>query len=259
MARYFLKLSYKGGAYNGWQVQENTPNTVQQVLEDKMTMLLKEKIALTGCGRTDTGVHAKNYYAHFDAQMPELLSNKQQWLYKLNTVLPADIAVNDLLAVVPTAHARFDAIERQYFYYISREKNPFRSAYTWYVYGALDFELMNKAAAMLLEYQDFTSFSKLNTQNKTNNCTITKAQWQQTDEQEWRFNIRANRFLRGMVRAIAGTLVLVGKNKISLQDFRNIIEAKNRALAGGNAPAHPLFLSGIRYPNSIFLDQHENK
>lgn len=259
MARYFLKLSYKGGAFNGWQVQENTPNTVQQVLEEKMAMLLKEKMALTGCGRTDTGVNAKNYYAHFDAQLPDLLSNKQQWIYKLNTVLPPDIAVHDIIPVIPTAHARFDATERQYYYYLSRQKNPFRSAYTWYVYGELDFELMNKAAQVLLEYQDFTSFSKLNTQNKTNNCSITKAIWQQTGEEEWRFTIRANRFLRGMVRAIAGTLVLVGKNKISLQDFRQIIESKNRALAGGNAPAHPLFLSGIRYPNTIFLDSSENK
>ncbi len=254
MPRYFLKLSYNGAAYNGWQVQENTPNTIQQVLEEKMAMLLKEKIALTGCGRTDTGVHAKNYFAHFDAQMPDLLSNKPQWIYKFNTVLPADIAIQDLIPVLPTAHARFDATERQYYYYISRQKNPFRNAYTWYVYGELDFELMNKAAQVLLEYQDFTSFSKLNTQNKTNNCTITKAIWQQTEEQEWRFTIRANRFLRGMVRAIAGTLVMVGKNKISLQEFRSIIESKNRALAGGNAPAHPLFLSGIRYPKTIFLD-----
>jgi tRNA pseudouridine38-40 synthase len=256
MPRYFLKLSYNGTAYNGWQVQENTPNTVQQVLEEKMSMLLKENVALTGCGRTDTGVHAKDYYAHFDVRLPNLLGNKQQWIYKFNTVLPADIVVQDIIPVVPTAHARFDATERQYYYYISRRKNPFRNTYTWYVYGELDFDLMNKAALMLLEHQDFTSFSKLNTQNKTNNCTITKAIWQQTEEQEWRFTIRANRFLRGMVRAIAGTLVLVGKNKISLQDFRSIIESKNRSLAGGNAPAHPLFLSGIRYPKTIFLDNN---
>jgi tRNA pseudouridine38-40 synthase len=252
MARYFLKLAYNGSAYNGWQVQENTANTVQQVLEEKMAMLLKEKIALTGCGRTDTGVHANNYFAH----LPDLLTNKHQWIYKFNTVLPIDIAVQDILPVVPAAHARFDATERQYYYYISRQKNPFRNAYTWYVYGELDFELMNKAAQIVLEYQDFTSFSKLNTQNKTNNCHITKAIWQQTEEQEWRFTIRANRFLRGMVRAIVGTLVLVGKNKISLQEFRRIIESKNRALAGGNAPAHPLFLSGIRYPKTIFLDSN---
>lgn len=254
MARYFLKLSYNGSAYNGWQVQENTPNTVQQILEEKLAMLFKEKISLTGCGRTDTGVHARNYFAHFDSGLGDLLSNKAQWMYKLNTVLPVDIAIQDILPVIASAHARFDATERQYYYFISRQKNPFRSAYTWYVYGALDFELMNKAAELLMEYNDFTSFSKLNTQNKTNLCKITKAIWQQTEEQEWRFTIRANRFLRGMVRAIAGTLVLVGKNKLSLQDFRNIIEAKDRALAGGNAPAHPLFLSGIRYPQSLFLE-----
>jgi len=256
MARYFLKLSYNGSAFNGWQVQENTPNTVQQVLEEKMAMLLKEKINLTGCGRTDTGVHARNYFAHFDAHTSDLLINKQHWIYKFNTVLPATISVQDIVSVIPAAHARFDATERQYYYYISRQKNPFRNAYTWYVHGELDFELMNKAAQILLEYQDFTSFSKLNTQNKTNICKITKAIWQQTEEQEWRFTIRANRFLRGMVRAIAGTLVMVGKNKISLQEFRNIIESKNRALAGGNAPAHPLFLSGIRYPKTIFIDSN---
>lgn len=253
MSRYFLKLSYDGSAYNGWQVQENSLNTIQQVLQDKMSMLLKEQIQLTGCGRTDTGVHAKNFIAHFDSGISELHSQKTHWIYKFNTVLPPDIAIHDLIPVIPNAHARFDATERQYQYFISRAKNPFRNGYTWNVQGELDFELMNKAATMLLDYKDFTSFSKLGTQNKNNLCQLNKALWQQCAEEEWRFTVRANRFLRGMVRALVGTLVLVGRNKISLQEFRNIVEARSRAHAGNNAPAQALFLNGIRYPVSIYL------
>lgn len=253
MPRYFLQLSYNGSAYNGWQVQENSVNTVQQVLQDKLSMLLKEPVLLTGCGRTDTGVHARNYIAHFDSGAITLPAQKEQWIYKFNTVLPGDIAIHDILPVVPNAHARYDATERQYHYFISRKKDPFRSAYTWNVHGELDFDLMNKAAAILPEYQDFTSFSKLGTQNRNNLCTITKALWQQSAEHEWRFTIRANRFLRGMVRAIVGTLVMVGRNKMGVQEFREIIEAKSRSRAGNNAPAHALFLNGIRYPQNLYL------
>jgi tRNA pseudouridine38-40 synthase len=254
MARYFLKLSYNGTAYNGWQIQENTPNTIQQVLQDKMSLLLKENIELVGCGRTDTGVHAKNYIAHFDCQSKNLIANKEHWIYKFNTLLPSDIAVHNIYQVDDKTHARFDALSRTYYYFIRRNKNPFTDRYSYYVFGDLDFELMNKAAAILLEYTDFTSFSKLNSQTKTNNCKITKAVWQKSGEQEWRFTIRADRFLRGMVRAIVGTLLMVGKNKLSLHDFRNIIEAKNRAKAGNNAPAHALFLTGIEYPKDCYSE-----
>lgn len=254
MARYFLTLSYNGRNFNGWQVQDNTPNTVEQVLEEKLGMLLKEPVDIIGCGRTDTGVHARNYVAHFDTNTPDIISNKSHWIYKINTVLPADIAVSDIQAVQPTAHARFDALSRTYFYFVSRKKDPFRDPFTWYVYGDLDFEQMNKAAERLLGQHDFTSFSKLHTQTKTNNCTVTKAIWQKTGTNEWRFTITADRFLRGMVRAIVGTLVMVGKSKLSVADFEKIILALDRKAAGNNAPANALFLTGIAYPTNLFID-----
>jgi tRNA pseudouridine38-40 synthase len=254
MARYFLTLSYNGINFNGWQIQDNTPNTVQQVLQEKLSMLLKENIELTGCGRTDTGVNAKNYIAHFDSHCADLIENKKHWIYKFNTVLPQTVAIHNIQKVKDAAHARFDATQRIYYYYLSRGKDPFKEAFCWYVYGDLDFELMNKAAATLLEYEDFTSFSKLNTQNKTNICKITKAVWHQSGVNEWRFTISADRFLRGMVRAIVGTLVMVGRNKITVNDFRKVIEAKDRKVAGNNAPANALFLVNIKYPKEIFIE-----
>lgn len=254
MARYFLTLSYNGTNFNGWQIQDNTANTVQQVLEEKVSMILKEKIEFSGCGRTDTGVNAKNYIAHFESNCKDLTANKEHWIYKFNTVLPIEIAVQDIRAVLPEAHARYSARSRTYYYFIHQKKNPFVDNFSLYVYGDLDLELMNKAAAMLLEHTDFTSFSKLHTQNKTNNCVITKAIWQKTGDGQWRFTISADRFLRGMVRAIVGTLLLVGKNKISLSDFKKIIEAKDRNAAGANVAPNALFLVGIHYPKEIFID-----
>jgi tRNA pseudouridine38-40 synthase len=254
MARYFLTLSYNGREYNGWQVQDNTPNTVEQVLEEKLSMLLKEDIDLIGCGRTDAGVHARNYVAHFDTNTADLISNKAHWIYKFNTVLPAGIAVSDIRKVRESAHARFDATARMYYYFISRKKDPFRDEYTWYVYGDIDFEIMNKAAEQLLGKHDFTSFSKLHTQTKTNICTISKAVWQKYGEEEWRFTITADRFLRGMVRAIVGTLVMVGKSKMTINDFSNIIKAMDRQKAGNNAPANALFLTGIHYPETVYSE-----
>jgi tRNA pseudouridine38-40 synthase len=182
------------------------------------------------------------------------MNNKNHWIYKLNNVLPAAIGIQNIEAVKPNAHARFDATERVYYYYLSRQKNPFRDNFTYYVYGELNFELMNKAAEILKEYSDFTSFSKLHTGNKTNICKINEAVWLQSGIYEWRFSIRANRFLRGMVRAIVGTLILVGRKKITLNEFKKIIEAKNRKYAGSNAPANALFLAGIRYPKNIYLE-----
>lgn len=255
MARYFLILSYNGREYNGWQIQDNTPNTVEQVLEDKLSMLLKEDIDLIGCGRTDAGVHARNYVAHFDTQTADLISNKAHWIYKFNTVLPAGISVDDIRLVRDSAHARFDAVSRTYYYFVSKKKSPFRDAYTWYVYGDIDFEVMNKAAQILLGQHDFTSFSKLHTQTKTNVCTITKAVWHKSGEEEWRFTISADRFLRGMVRAIVGTLVMVGKNKLTISDFEKVIQSLDRQKAGNNAPANALFLTGIQYPNSVYSEQ----
>lgn len=254
MPRFFLTLSYNGTVFNGWQSQENTPNTVQQVLNEKMSMILQETIELLGCGRTDTGVSAKNFVAHFNSGCPDLVSNKKHWIYKFNTVLPAEISVQDIHAVNEEAHARFDATQRMYYYHIHQQKDPFINNFSWYVYGDLDFELMNKAAALLLEYEDFTSFSKLHSQTKTNHCKITKAVWHKSNLHEWRFTISADRFLRGMVRAIVGTLIQVGRNKLSVGDFRKIIEAKDRKMAGNNAPAHALFLVGIHYPKRIYSE-----
>ncbi|MDI1353665.1 MAG: tRNA pseudouridine(38-40) synthase TruA [bacterium] len=254
MARFFLTLSYNGADFNGWQIQDNTPNTVEQVLEEKMSMLLKEKIDLIGCGRTDAGVNAKNFVAHFDSHCPDLISKQSHWVYKINTLLPATIAVHSIRRVNDGAHARFDASERVYYYYLSFKKDPFRDRFTTYVYGDLDFELMNKAAAILLKHEDFTSFSKVNSQSKTNFCRVTKALWQKSGDGEWRFTICADRFLRGMVRAIVGTLMMVGKNKMSLDDFNKIILAKDRRLAGTNVSPKALFLSGIRYPKEVFVE-----
>jgi tRNA pseudouridine38-40 synthase len=254
MARYFLKLSYNGSGFNGWQIQENTTNTVQQILQDKMSLLLKENIELVGCGRTDTGVHAKNYTAHFESAVPDLLSNRHHWVYKFNTLLPPEISIQTFYRVNDKAHARFDALSRTYFYFLHQQKNPFIERFSYYVYGDIDFDLMNKAAQVLLEYRDFTSFSKLNTQTKTNNCKISKALWQKIGDNEWRFTIRADRFLRGMVRAIVGTLLMVGRSKITIEEFRNIIEAKDRAKAGNNVPANALFLTGIEYPKDLICE-----
>jgi tRNA pseudouridine38-40 synthase len=254
MARYFLKLSYNGTHFNGWQAQNNTPNTVQQVIQEKMSLLLKEEIELTGCGRTDTGVHAKNYVAHFDCDCKDLISNKAHWIYKFNTILPPEISIQNITEVDEEAHARFDALSRTYYYFVHLNKNPFIENFSYYVYGDVDFELMNKAAQILLEHQDFTSFSKLHTQTKTNNCKITKAVWQKIGEGEWRFTIRADRFLRGMVRAVVGTLLMVGRNKINLDEFKKIIEAKDRSKAGNNAPANALFLTAIEYRKDCYGD-----
>jgi tRNA pseudouridine38-40 synthase len=254
MARFFLTLSYNGAQFNGWQIQENTPHTLQQVIAEKLSVVLQEKIEVVGCGRTDTGVNAKNFVAHFDSHNTELIDNKKHWMYKFNIVLPPTISVSNIQKVTDKAHARHDAQLRNYYYFLNIKKNPFVENFSWYVYGEMDFELMNKAAQILLEYKDFTSFSKLGSQQKTNICKIEKALWQKVGDGEWRFTISADRFLRGMVRAIVGTLVLVGKNKLSLREFKNIIEAKNRNIAGQNAPANALFLCGIKYPKEIFIE-----
>lgn len=254
MVRYFLKLSYNGSIFNGWQAQDNTPNTVQQVIQEKMSLLLKEDIELVGCGRTDAGVHAKNYIAHFDCNYPEFIANKAHWIYKFNTILPPEISIIDIYEVDEKAHARFDATSRTYYYFLHQHKNPFIERFSYYAYGDIDFELMNKAALTLLGNQDFTSFSKLHAQTKTNNCNITKVLWQKIGDGEWRFTITANRFLRGMVRAIVGTLLLVGKNKTTIDAFKKIIEAKDRSKAGNNVPAHALFLIGIAYPKDQYSE-----
>ncbi len=248
MQRYFIQLSYLGTRYHGWQVQPNG-NSIQEVLEKSLSVVLRENIAVTGAGRTDAGVHASFYVAHFDS-----LSNTADtadFVYCMNKFLPDDIAIQTIRKVDPEFHARFSAQLRTYLYVISRVKNPFNTWLAYYFPAHLDLEKMNFAAGILHEYEDFTSFSRLHTDVKTNLCHISVARWEERSG-ELVFTITADRFLRNMVRAIVGTLIDVGRGKISAEDFRKIIEKKDRQAAGASAPAHGLFLAGISYPDEFF-------
>jgi len=239
--RYRLELSYSGKDFHGWQRQPNA-ETVQQTIEDAFLIIYKDKFEIVGCGRTDTGVHARNYTAHFNSEnlYDELTVNK------LNSYLPDSIAIRSITKVNDSFHARFDAKSRTYEYYITTEKNPFLTEYAWYIPQKLDIDLMNEAAKVLLEFKDFTSFSKLHTDVKTNNCDIHEVGFIMEDN-VITFKITADRFLRNMVRAIVGTLILIGKNKINKQDFIEIINAKDRGRAGQSAPAQGLSLININY------------
>lgn len=243
MKRYFLHLAYNGTKYHGWQIQPDAIS-VQEELEKCLSLKLGEKIGVTGCGRTDTGVHARNFYAHFDTE--KSISNCNDFVYRLNIFLPDDIVVYKCWEVDADFHARFDAKSRTYHYYITRTKNPFHTNDAFYYYGKLDIELMQEAANILFDYTDFTSFSKLHTQVKTNNCKIMEARFYEDDELLV-FEIKADRFLRNMVRAVVGTLLEVGKGKLTLQQFRDVIENKNRCSAGTSMPAHALFLEDVEY------------
>jgi tRNA pseudouridine38-40 synthase len=247
--RYFIKLSFKGSQYHGWQAQPNA-RTIQQVLNEDFSLLLGEKIQVTGCGRTDTGVHARVFYAHFDGRAKEITD--QGFLFKINNKLPPDIAIHQIRQVRADAHARFDALSRTYEYHIQRKKGVFSSEYAHYVYGILDTEAMQAASDILKDYTDFTSFSKVDTDTKTNDCDIQAASWD-ISEDTLVFTIKANRFLRNMVRAIVGTLLDVGFMRIEVDGFRQIIESRNRSEAGTSAPARGLFLTDVQYPPGIFI------
>ncbi|MFP4024236.1 MAG: tRNA pseudouridine(38-40) synthase TruA [Thiohalospira sp.] len=247
--RYFVQLSYKGTNYHGWQIQPNALS-VQEVLTKAFSTILREEIEIIGAGRTDSGVHASFFVAHFDSSKKEL-DKDLKLVFKLNSFLPKDIALFKIVKVNNEAHARFNATERTYRYYIHQQKNVFINSTSWYLSVELDVELMNKAARFLLNYDDFTSFSKLNTDVKTNICKVTEARWTK-DDYRLIFTIKADRFLRNMVRAIVGTLVDVGKGNLTLEQFKKIIENKNRDDAGVSVPAHGLFLEDIRYPHSVF-------
>lgn len=254
MQRYFIYLAYDGARYHGWQIQPNG-SSVQETLQDALSVVLRRPTAVTGAGRTDTGVHARVMIAHFDYEYED--DDRRMidgdWLTdKLNRLLPPDISVSRVVPVAQDAHARFDATSRTYHYYVHVGKSPFLRAYSCRLYKALDFERMNEAARTLFDYTDFTSFSKVNTDTKTNNCKIMKAEWVQVGENEWRFEIRADRFLRNMVRAIVGTLVEVGRGKLTVQGFRDVIEGKNRCGAGESMPGHALFLVDVTYPDTCF-------
>lgn len=244
MRRYFLKMAYNGSAYHGWQIQPNALS-VQAVMEKALSVILRETIAVTGCGRTDAGVHASTFYAHFET---ETSFDTIQLGRRLNAFLPCDIVVYDCFLVDDKLHARFSAEYRTYHYYITLQKNPFLSSSSYHVFKNVDFEKMNQAAKVLLEYADFSAFSKSHTQTLTNNCKISSAAWNPCREEGlWRFEITADRFLRNMVRAIVGTLLEVGYGKLSIEDFCHIIESKDRKEAGLSVPAHALFLCDVGY------------
>lgn len=241
--RYFITFSYDGTAYHGWQIQPHSV-TVQEELQKALSTLMRKPMEVVGAGRTDTGVHARKMIAHFDHD--EVL-DCPQLVYKLNKLLPRDIAVQHVEPVADDMHARFSAKSRTYHYYVHLDKNPFLRSYSWQVYGNPDFELMNRAARVLMEYKDFTSFSKVNTDTKTNDCTITEARWDWVGEDQWRFTVTANRFLRNMVRAIVGTLMEVGRGRMTIEQLRSVIEAKDRCRAGDSVPGNALFLVEVLY------------
>ncbi len=248
--RYFIYLAYDGTAYHGWQRQPNGLS-VQERIEEALSLLLRRETAITGAGRTDAGVHARLMVAHAD--LPTLLPTPEEWEHRLNRLLPSDIVIYRICPVRADAHSRFDALSRTYHYYIACRKDPFQGRYRWVMDGKrLDIDRMNEAASHLLRYTDFTSFSKLHTAVKTNNCRITRAGWSLTGN-DLVFEITADRFLRNMVRAIVGTLVDVGRGKLSVADFCAIIEARDRCKAGTSAPGNALFLTDITYPEELFL------
>ena len=256
MGRYFIHLAYNGANYNGWQTQPGLP-TVQQTLETALSTLLRQPIAVVGCGRTDTGVHASDFYAHFVSE--ELVVGSEELVFKLNNILPPDIAIFDIFPVADNAHARYDATARTYQYHVSDRRLPFRQGQYCRIYFKPDIDKMNEAARVLMEYEDFTSFAKLHTQVKTNICHLTEARWdfvpvsscelgvRSEAEYEWVFTIRSNRFLRNMVRSVTGTLLDVGRGKLSIEGLREIIEKKDRCAAGVSMPACGLFLTKVEY------------
>ena len=249
MRRIKLTVAYDGCNYSGWQIQPNA-STIEQVLDNAINKVTGEKVHVIGASRTDAGVHAPLMVAHFDneEELDTLIVTD-----KLNRLLPPDISVFKVCRVKKDAHARFDATARTYKYYVTTTKYPFNRQYRCRVYGTLDFELMNRAAATLFDYSDFTSFSKLHTDVKTNLCRIMHAEWTQVDDTTWVFTIQADRFLRNMVRAIVGTLLEVGRGKLTVEGFRQIIEQQDRCKAGTSAPGNALFLVSVEYPRHLFL------
>jgi tRNA pseudouridine38-40 synthase len=241
--RYFITLSYDGTRFHGWQIQPNGIS-VQEELQWGLSLLLRHEISVTGAGRTDAGVHARMMVAHFDY---EGVVDGKQLTYKLNKLLPQDIAIQKVEQVEDDMHARFSAVSRTYHYYIHTAKSPFQRHYSCELHYPLNFELMNEAARMLLEYEDFGAFCKSHADVKTTLCHVTVAQWHQSSPTSWYFEISANRFLRNMVRAVVGTLIEVGRGRLSLDEFRRVIEGKRRTEAGESMPGNALFLERIEY------------
>jgi len=248
MKRFFMYLSYDGANYNGWQIQPNGI-TIQEKLEKALSTLLRAEISIVGAGRTDAGVHARKMVAHFDADIES--DALQPLADKMNAFLPSDIAIEKIVEVKPEAHARFDALSRQYRYYITTKKDPFKVDIYYRYNGELNLKSMNECAEILFEFEDFSSFSKSHTDVKTNNCKIIFAKWDKIGD-DYIFTIKADRFLRNMVRAIVGTLLEAGRGRLDQRGMGRIIRAKDRRVAGTSVPGHALFLEDIEYPASIF-------
>lgn len=247
--RYALEIAYRGTNYHGWQIQPNA-SSVQEEIEIRLSRLMgNTPVSIVGCGRTDTGVHASYYVLHFDAGK-EL--DVDQLVYKLNKMLPDDIAVFSAQQVSVDFHARFSAVSRTYHYFIHQKKDPFLLD-SHHLVPEVDFDAMNRTATILLGTQDFTSFSKLHTDVKTNRCTVSEAKWNQAAENTWYFEIKADRFLRNMVRAVVGTLLEVGYGNLNEKDLLQIIESKDRGEAKLSVPAKGLFLVDVQYPENLFL------
>lgn len=244
MSRYFIKLGYRGAPFHGWQMQPNAIS-VQEEVEKALTTVLRVPVSVVGAGRTDTGVNARVMYAHFDYD--GVLPEKGRLLVSLNRLVGRDIAIHDIIPVADDSHARFDATERTYKYFVAFEKTPFFYPLSWHCPHGLDIDKMNEAAKLLLETEDFTSFAKLHSDAKTNICKVTQAEWNMENEDIAVFTISADRFLRNMVRAVVGTLVDVGRGKMTLEEFREVINRKDRCAAGQSMPGEALFLWDIKY------------
>lgn len=241
--RYFIYLAYDGTNYHGWQIQPDA-NSVQEVLQKALSVLLRQEVEIVGAGRTDAGVHARQMVAHFEW---DGVLDCQQTAYRLGRMLPRDIAIFRMEQVNDDLHARFSANRRTYHYYLHTERDPFCRQYSCELHYDLDFELMNEAGRILCTYEDFCAFCKSHSDVKTTLCKVTEARWIQTDATHWYFRISANRFLRNMVRAVVGTMIDVGRGRVTLDDFRKIVEGKQRTQAGESMPAHALFLEEIAY------------
>jgi tRNA pseudouridine38-40 synthase len=249
MKRYFVKLAFRGTAFHGWQIQKNAI-TVQQLLNNAFSLLLRENIKLTGCGRTDAGVHAWQFFAHFESEKVLDEKEREQLVFKLNNYLPQDVVIHSVFPVEDHVNARFTATSRTYQYVLTRNKDPFMEGFSHYVYGPIHVEAMNQAALLLTGKHDFTSFSRVDTQTRTNLCTVSHAFWKERDNLLV-FTICADRFLRNMVRAVVGTLLDVGVGKMDAGDVEKILASKNRSNAGDSVPACGLFLIEVTYPFPI--------
>ncbi|MCO5235543.1 MAG: tRNA pseudouridine(38-40) synthase TruA [Chitinophagaceae bacterium] len=246
MHRYFIEVAYKGAGFAGFQIQDNAV-TIQSEIQRAMQIVFKREIPLTGSSRTDTGVNALQNYFHFDSEA--LMADR--YLYNLNAILPPDIVIKKMFPVPPGAHCRFDAVGREYVYYVYKEKNPFLYRQAYYYPYTLDFELLQQAAAVILHYTDFTAFSKRNTQVKNFNCGIVKSSWSSTED-SLVYEVQANRFLRGMVRGLTGTMLQVGRGKMTVGDFQQIVAGKDPSKTNFAVPGYGLFLKKVHYPTGYF-------